>query len=432
MLNITIRHVFSQVKVLPVSAGRFSMNTKSQRIISAGAISALQEYTSSLFGYIPKSKSFFEHANTLINNRGKKEACKVLKEYYRVASLLACDQPFTVDQSGMSIACDRDGFPKRLKAFKAALSGKDVNKKRSCLTVLSSFRLIRCEPTLDLTSIMGASKWSGRLGRRLQRLFDRSASLLAERIGEDVPVDTGFHLSSKKGPNGPVLETVVDDAHSFFSDDILVDAWRTLNTETKSSCVSDVEFGERLFQAIPNPPSLSPQDIRSRRRELLRQKALSLPAKNKLLSNSRIATIAAAGCKTRIVAQCDWFTQDALKPIHKWAYRCLRKIRQDGTFSHNRIALRAKMLNGVGLRSWCFDLSAATDRFPALLQRQLLERLLGSPTAKAWYTLVTQRSFDAKGVRGIVYSVGQPMGALSSWAVFSLCHHVIVQMAAIS
>lgn len=62
----------------------------------------------------------------------------------------------------------------------------------------------------------------------------------------------------------------------------------------------------------------------------------------------------------------------------------------------------------------------------------LLERLLGETIAGAWYTLLSQRQFDAKGKSGIVYAAGQPMGALSSWAVFSLSHHVIVQMAAIS
>jgi hypothetical protein len=61
----------------------------------------------------------------------------------------------------------------------------------------------------------------------------------------------------------------------------------------------------------------------------------------------------------------------------------------------------------------------------------VLKHLLGERIAEAWYTLVTRRSFEAKGMSGIVYAVGQPMGALSSWAVFSLSHHVIVQMAAI-
>jgi len=60
----------------------------------------------------------------------------------------------------------------------------------------------------------------------------------------------------------------------------------------------------------------------------------------------------------------------------------------------------------------------------------MLENLLGETIADAWHTLVTKRSFVAKGHSGIVYAVGQPMGALSSWAVFSLTHHLIVQVAA--
>jgi hypothetical protein len=30
----------------------------------------------------------------------------------------------------------------------------------------------------------------------------------------------------------------------------------------------------------------------------------------------------------------------------------------------------------------------------------------------------------------LFYQAGQPMGAYSSWPVFSLCHHLVVQIAA--
>lgn len=66
------------------------------------------------------------------------------------------------------------------------------------------------------------------------------------------------------------------------------------------------------------------------------------------------------------------------------------------------------------------------------MQRDLLKHILGEPIAQAWYTLISRREFVHKGQSGIVYAVGQPMGALSSWAVFSLSHHIIVQMAAIA
>jgi len=87
-----------------VSAGPFSMITNSQ-YISTGAIGALNEYTHSMFGNTPSgSEAYFKHANILIGSLGKKEACKVMKEYYRVSSLLACDLPFQVDQTGTWIS----------------------------------------------------------------------------------------------------------------------------------------------------------------------------------------------------------------------------------------------------------------------------------------------------------------------------------------
>jgi uncharacterized protein YodC (DUF2158 family) len=60
----------------------------------------------------------------------------------------------------------------------------------------------------------------------------------------------------------------------------------------------------------------------------------------------------------------------------------------------------------------------------------MLSQFLGETVANAWFSIITERVFEAKGHSGIIYAVGQPMGALSSWPVFSLCHHMIVQTAA--
>jgi hypothetical protein len=32
--------------------------------------------------------------------------------------------------------------------------------------------------------------------------------------------------------------------------------------------------------------------------------------------------------------------------------------------------------------------------------------------------------------KGVYYRAGQPMGAYTSWAVFALCHHILVRVAA--
>lgn len=44
--------------------------------------------------------------------------------------------------------------------------------------------------------------------------------------------------------------------------------------------------------------------------------------------------------------------------------------------------------------------------------------------------MIADRKFDTCGTR-ISYSVGQPMGMLSSWAAFALTHHYVIQLCAI-
>jgi hypothetical protein len=90
---------------------------------------------------------------------------------------------------------------------------------------------------------------------------------------------------------------------------------------------------------------------------------------------------------------------------------------------------------------WSYDLSAATDRLPVDLQKMVLIPILGEHLAEAWRSLLVDRFYKVgkppEGInvprglpRGVQYAVGQPMGALSSWAMLALTHHAIVQYAA--
>jgi len=78
---------------------------------------------------------------------------------------------------------------------------------------------------------------------------------------------------------------------------------------------------------------------------------------------------------------------------------------------------------------WSFDLTAATDRLPLALQVQVLACLTSDELAQAWADLLVTRDWYHKGVP-LRYAVGQPMGALSSWAMLALTHHVVVQLSA--
>jgi hypothetical protein len=142
--------------------------------------------------------------------------------------------------------------------------------------------------------------------------------------------------------------------------------------------------------------------------------------------------------KIRVFAMVDSLTQCVMKPLHDLLFSLLRRLETDGTFDQMRPANR---LVSLGFTSfWSLDLSSATDRFPLALQQAVLSVLIGPRLGALWARLLVLRYYltprAPSGVRGpeadtaLLYGSGQPMGALTSWAAFSLTHHFLVQFAA--
>jgi len=150
----------------------------------------------------------------------------------------------------------------------------------------------------------------------------------------------------------------------------------------------------------------------------------------KTLITGRLHTLEEAAGKIRVIAITDWWTQCLLKPLHDFLFGILRTIRQDGT--HDQHAplnrLRQNKLRFQG-SVWSFDLSAATDRLPVILQETIVSFLSNSTFGYSWRMLLTARGWFLKGVK-YLYGTGQPIGAYSSWAILALTHHVLVQVAA--
>lgn len=137
--------------------------------------------------------------------------------------------------------------------------------------------------------------------------------------------------------------------------------------------------------------------------------------------------------KARVVAITNWWLQSAFTGLHKSIFRLLSEIPQDGTFDQdacfNKFLSRANPFMDLS----GFDLSAATDRLPLELQMQILSAL--GVDGHTWGTLFRNTVWNFPNKEGLPtevrYEVGQPMGALSSWAMLALTHHVIVRYAAI-
>jgi len=131
--------------------------------------------------------------------------------------------------------------------------------------------------------------------------------------------------------------------------------------------------------------------------------------------------------KARIVAITNWWIQLALRPLHDSIFKSLSTIPQDGTFDQDGVLDHLMANRSIEHKFYSFDLSAATDRLPIDLQEQILN-LLGFDSTN-WRRLLSFK-WSWKDEQ-ILYSVGQPMGAYSSWAMLALTHHVIVRLAAL-
>lgn len=162
--------------------------------------------------------------------------------------------------------------------------------------------------------------------------------------------------------------------------------------------------------------------------------------KNNILG--RLAALNEPAGKVRVIAMLDPFTQWLMYPLHSALFKLFKKIPMDGTMDQiaplNRLMSMLQKSDQKNVYS--FDLSAATDRLPVKIQALILDYMLGSELGQTWKRIMTDRyfSFPLKKeeiIRGvdrdteIKYSVGQPMGAYSSWAMLNLTHHLIVQWA---
>ena len=145
--------------------------------------------------------------------------------------------------------------------------------------------------------------------------------------------------------------------------------------------------------------------------------------------------------KVRVFAMVDCFTQWLMEPLHKAIFLLLGRIPQDGTHDQakplDRLIKRQRNAGKSRSRGlFSFDLSSATDRLPLVFQEYLLRPVLGERGARLWANLLVGRPYlvprrDDLSLPGtsVKYAAGQPMGALSSWAMLALTHHCIVQWA---
>jgi hypothetical protein len=170
---------------------------------------------------------------------------------------------------------------------------------------------------------------------------------------------------------------------------------------------------------------------------------LKLPFKKSFSGTglSQFAIKEEAAGKVRVFALLDSITQSILAPLHGYLFEILKIIPNDGTFDQDASVKRSTEKYAKYGIAYSFDLSSATDRLPARLTAAILESLVNiKGFGDAWLNVMVDREFNfsqsvKKKYPHLIedqgnkyrYSVGQPMGGLSSWAGLAITHHWILQ-----
>lgn len=338
----------------------------------------------------------------ILDTRGKPQAIEFVKST-RLALLKALEE--LSSERLQSKERNAVKFPKDLKFLKIVQSNKIYPVIRLVLSVLAIGRFLRGDGTPSFSSIT-----DGPIFDRVPRDYEegivpflRSNGLNPKYFGSRSKKLNfkKFQMTVKTGPKGHALWTSYLDLLSL--------------PETLKESIAYVG-GDRLREDMSNYLVFIPY-VSDYFAQYLGKTRLSL---------RRLSVIKDKEGKNREIAILDYYSQQALRPLHNYLFGILSRIPQDCTFDHGHSLQSLQPSLGSSFHS--IDLSSATDRFPIELQRKILEVMFGKEYADHWHHIMVGHSFDYKDL-ALSYTRGNPMGAYSSWSAFALAHHYLVYLA---
>jgi len=339
-----------------------------------------------------------------IRTKGLRWTIKRIKLIRLVVTRYLSGTPLCVVSDLLGI---KDGFPKSIWFLKELIDRGSPNEIRFVLTLLTVSRAIQCEATPNYDSITNeftggrteidpefVTKFVTHFGLVLFRpVFSRTIFFFTMKGGPlGHPILTAIHaLKYYKGPMWAAIVGVIGLDGASYLKDLWMKYQGNLNWDQITKKIESLgKLGYNLDPSV-----------------------------------RRLSVIQDPELKARLVGIVDYFTQVVLEPLAVQLFDLLRLFPQDRTFTQDPYIARKE-----GQKYHSLDLSNATDRFPLSLQKQLLAEMLGGVFAHAWGALMTFNDFKTPDGKSVRYAVGQPIGARSSWPMFTLTHHLVVQYAA--
>lgn len=345
---------------------------------------------------------------------GSLATIKRIKAIRLATTRYICGSPLLVNHDRLSVT--KDGFPTCLISIKELVDSDHPQALRFVLTCLGVSRSFTFPGKEDLSSI--TKEFSGKLKIIDQKFIE---IFVKDFCGHFDPLHNRpspfiSYLSMKAGPLiGPAILTAHVAASRFSG----INLWGLagIGGDRFMEWVKELKFGTKVDWT-----------------KFLSRINKGIKDPNFRWGNRKFIRIDDPESKVRIVGCYDYISQLALTPFSEWAFARLKdSFPKDRTYTQDPVITdkcETEYYHSL-------DLSSATDRFPITLQKQLLAEIAGPAFAGYWGNLMVAEAFSHfKQVKGgfilesIKYSVGQPMGARSSWAMFTLSHHLVVQYAA--
>jgi hypothetical protein len=371
-----------------------------------------------------------------------RHACAVFKEANRLTFKYLAGTPETTSQ-GVAIGVSKHGLPKLIPTFLRTRMAAGHHTTISCvLFCLQVPRMYCYRGQQKISAIVGEYTGDTRALEliaayiplvfqvlQLPTLQERGCGEFGDEEASEMLSPLGqitYFFTNKAGPNGQALLSAIFDSVALTNNPALMTAFASycqiVNAPYLVTTVTRLSALTRSFQESMS--NFFDYDFPRPR-------------------VGKISFVIAPFGKLRLVAIPAYFIQMMFRPIHLLVFQILRLIPTDCTFNQDKGVDRISKEGGYSLKS--YDLSSATDRLPLAIQIPVLVCIAlackisvekACRLADAWATVIRLIPFHyptrSKGAspKIVKYAVGHPMGTYSSWAVFTLSHHLLVQICA--